>query len=335
MNIDRCPCTLEAGHNTYSPKALKKMFGSKKIAHVLPFNLEEFYANNRQEAIKQRATISISGAQEKYMLVLDTKNKTLRFPYETEQTAYILKPALQDRAFRFATESPANEHLTMQIASQVYKMRVAENALIFFDNGELAYLTKRFDIDGNTKIAQEDFATLLGYSRENAGENFRAKGSYEAVARKMKECMPAYSIEAERFLAMILFNYLFSNGDAHLKNFSLKQTGLQDYRLSPCYDLLNTRLHLPNDTALALDLFDDDYFTPSYEKLGFYAYPDFYEFALKIGIRQDRASKIIDFFRQHNPLTDTLITHSFLSEECKKMYSVYYQDRLKALSIGV
>jgi serine/threonine-protein kinase HipA len=335
MNIDRCPCTLEIGHNAYSPKAQKKMFGGKKIAHVLPFNLEDFYANNRQEAIRQRTQISISGAQEKYMLVLDAKNKILRFPIAHEQTTYILKPSLQDRAFQFATESPANEHLTMQIASQVYKMRVAENALIFFDNGELAYLTKRFDIEGDTKIAQEDFATLLGYSRENAGEGFRAKGSYEAIARKMKECIPAYAIEAERFFAMILFNYLFSNGDAHLKNFSLQQIGIQDYALAPCYDLLNTRLHLPHDTALALDLFDDDYFTPSYEKLGFYAYPDFYEFGLKIGIRQSRLQKIMDFFGQHNPLTNELITRSFLSEECKKMYAIYYQDRLKALSIGI
>ena len=41
---------------------------------------------------------------------------------------------------------PANEHLTMQIAKQVFKLKVAENALIFFQNGEPAHLTKRFDI---------------------------------------------------------------------------------------------------------------------------------------------------------------------------------------------
>jgi serine/threonine-protein kinase HipA len=46
---------------------------------------------------------------------------------------------------------PANEHLTMQIARQVYGIETAENALIFFKDGAPAYITKRFDVkeDGN------------------------------------------------------------------------------------------------------------------------------------------------------------------------------------------
>ncbi|HQT21521.1 hypothetical protein [Daejeonella sp.] len=39
-----------------------------------------------------------------------------------------------------------NEHLTMQIARQVYGLKTAENALIFFQDGTPAYLTKRFDV---------------------------------------------------------------------------------------------------------------------------------------------------------------------------------------------
>lgn len=31
--------------------------------------------------------------------------------------------------------------------------------------------------------------------------------------------VPAWKIEMERFFRLVLFNYLFSNGDAHLKNF--------------------------------------------------------------------------------------------------------------------
>jgi serine/threonine-protein kinase HipA len=41
---------------------------------------------------------------------------------------------------------PANEHLTMQIARQVYGIETAENALIFFKNGAQAYITRRFDV---------------------------------------------------------------------------------------------------------------------------------------------------------------------------------------------
>ena len=41
---------------------------------------------------------------------------------------------------------PVNEHLTMQIAYQVYGIETAENVMIFFGNGEQAYIIKRFDM---------------------------------------------------------------------------------------------------------------------------------------------------------------------------------------------
>ena len=65
---------------------------------------------------------------------------------------------------------PANEHLTMQIASRIFKIQTAENGLVFFSNNEPAYLIKRFDIglDG-TKLGKEHFASLAGKTEENAG----------------------------------------------------------------------------------------------------------------------------------------------------------------------
>jgi serine/threonine-protein kinase HipA len=48
---------------------------------------------------------------------------------------------------------PANEHLTMQIARQVFGIETAENALIFFQNGEQAYITKRFEIYTGKQIS--------------------------------------------------------------------------------------------------------------------------------------------------------------------------------------
>jgi len=52
-----------------------------------------------------------------------------------------------------------------------------------------------------------------------------------------------------------LFNYLLSNGDVHLRNFSLIQTSMGDYSLSPAYDLMSTDLHMPNESDTALDLY--------------------------------------------------------------------------------
>src|SRR5690606_31451177 len=51
---------------------------------------------------------------------------------------------------------------------------------------------------------------------------------------------------------LILFNYLVSNGDAHFKNFSLIETPQGDFKLSPAYDLLNSRIHI-EDRDFALE----------------------------------------------------------------------------------
>lgn len=77
---------------------------------------------------------------------------------------------------------PANEHLTMQIARQVYGISTAENALIFFSDGEPAYITRRFDVapDG-TKIKQEDFAALWNRSGATHGRNFKYTGDYAGM----------------------------------------------------------------------------------------------------------------------------------------------------------
>lgn len=53
-------------------------------------------------------------------------------------------------------------------------------------------------------------------------------------------------VNMERFFTLVVFNYIFANGDAHLKNFSLILDG-QDYSLAPAYDLLNTSLHVDGD----------------------------------------------------------------------------------------
>ena len=46
-----------------------------------------------------------------------------------ESGRYILKPIPEYKGIRFRHNIPANEHLTMQIASQVYKINTAANAL--------------------------------------------------------------------------------------------------------------------------------------------------------------------------------------------------------------
>lgn len=47
---------------------------------------------------------------------------------------------------------------------------------------------------------------------------------------QLRSHLPAYRLEAARLYKLLVFNYLFSNGDAHLKNFSLLETPQGDFR---------------------------------------------------------------------------------------------------------
>ncbi|MGN6418360.1 MAG: HipA domain-containing protein [Pseudobacter sp.] len=57
--------------------------------------------------------------------------------------------------------------------------------------------------------------------------------NYLQLFQLMQKYVPAYIVEAPKLLKLLVFNYLFSNGDAHFKNFSLLKTPIGDYRLSP------------------------------------------------------------------------------------------------------
>ena len=328
-----CPCTLAEGFNTYSPSALRNMFFGKKVSHILDFDPPDVSEEVAEKFRQNSKTISISGAQFKQSLVLE-KNK-LRLTQPEESGQYILKPVPIRPPFGKPEELPANEHLTMQIAKQVYGISTAACALIFFKNGEPAYITKRFDFNSEgVKIAQEDFASLSGFARGKDGEEYKNQGSYEDITRIMKIHVGAYAVEAEKYYERIVFNYLFNNGDAHLKNFSLSQTPSGDYVLSPAYDMIDTRIHNPSDSFFALrdGLFSGDYSTGSFKVLGSYAYDDFYEFGMKISLMESRITKILDKYRIDNRDTRDLITRSFLGAEAKILFGSHYADRLRMLN---
>lgn len=336
MNLKKikyCPSTLAEGFNSYSPSAIRNMFYGKKVNHILDFDAPKINEEVAELLRQNSKIISVSGAQFKQSLLLEKNKLQLTKPGEIGQ--YILKPIPLRPPFRKADELPANEHLTMQIAKQVYKINTAECALIFFKNGEPAYITKRFDINTDgSKIAQEDFASLTGSSKQKDGENYRSNGSYLYLANTMKRFVVAYPVEIEKYFERILFNYLFSNGDAHLKNFSLQQTLNKDYLLSPAYDLVDTSIHIPTDTFFALEdgLFKEDFKGESFQALSYYAYDDFYAFGLKIGMIENRVKKLLEKYCTHNKLTAKLIMHSFLSDPTKQLYKSHYLDRLKMLN---
>jgi serine/threonine-protein kinase HipA len=325
-----CPSLLTEGFNTYSPAALRRLFQGKRVSHILPYDAPQKNEADTEKFLENRKRISISGVQEKFSMILQ-KNQ-LRLTEPGEQGTYILKPIPRD--LKKVNQLPANEQLTMQIATQVYGIYTAACAMIFFKNGDPAYITKRFDVkDDGTKWGAEDFATLAGKTSDNAGFNFKYDYSYEEIGALIRRYVPAWRIEMEKYFSLVVFNYLFSNGDAHLKNFSLLESESGDYFLSPAYDLVNTRIHV-DDTDFALDkgLFVDKFRSTTFEKSNHPGKEDFMELSRRLGIVNDRAEKLLQPFLTKQPMVDTLTHRSFLDEPVKRGYLLDYNNRRNRLN---
>ncbi len=328
--LNVCPSTLMAGYDTYSPSALKAMFDGRIVSHVFSGASPDDNDEEGRAAVRNVGRISLSGAQPKFSVIVGHDGR-LRYTEEGERGAYILKPRPTGYQIINKDYCMANEHVTMQIASRIYKIETAANALCFFEDGRPAYVTRRFDVHDNGKYDQEDFAALLGYTKDNGGANYKYdKVSYEECAEVIRRYVKAAPVDIRRFFRLVLFNFITLNDDAHLKNFSLiKRNG--EYRLSPAYDLVNTSLQLSEPRIFALDkgLLKDGGILNDPAHLG---RKTFEEFGRRIGLNDKVIRQDIDFFSSENPLVKELLDRSFLSERLIKEYWTGYSFRCKMLN---
>lgn len=330
-----CPSTLSYGYSDYSPKALRTLFEGKIATCYMDFSFEEednaidmsgagFLSGSDYR--KSIENMSISGVQEKCPAIVD--NGKIRIAFSDERSTHILKPAPLDRLY-LRKQIPANEHLTMQIASQVYGIDTAENGLCFTSTGQPVYITKRFDImpDGR-KRAMEDFASLIGKTETNAGDEYKYDGSYDDIANGIRRFVPASKIALEKFFRLVVFNYIFANGDAHLKNFSVIHND-GDVALAPEYDLINTAMHLDGDDfGLKNDLSPYIEKSDIYDTTGHPCRLDFERFGTHIGLRDSRIRKILDEFMNFPPKVYDLIDNSFLSDDkTRRTYKRIIEER--------
>ena len=317
--LNGCPSTLAEGFNTYSSAARKLLFDGKAVSHILGFDSPNNESADTEEYARHVGRISLSGVQPKASLVLNAENQLVR-PTDGQRGQYILKPAPSSYSLLERKYCPANEHLSMQIASQVYHIETAANALCFFRDGEAAYLTRRFDVapDGG-KYQQEDLASLGGLTKANGGS--------EIIRRYTK----AAAVEVLKFFRIVVFNYLILNDDAHLKNFSLMNRGDGEYHLTPAYDLINTSLHLYEPRIFALDkgLFREGM---QFSDTHTVSRQDFEEFGRRIGLSPRLVNRELDFFATEHPLAQELISRSFLSEQLKRYYRQSYNYRRTTLT---
>ena len=221
----------------YDDKTLRAMFG-KPIQPTIPISLDEISI----EAQKLAGKLSISGVQPKLSVRLDGEKLV---PVEKDGQ-YILKPQTQD-----FPELPQNEYLCMQMGRR-FDLNTAQFVLLELSDGSPAYVVKRFDRFKKgrrvEKLACEDMHQILGGPDKYAG-------SHEQVAKVIKEHCRFSPLELQRLFEMTIFNFAIGNGDAHRKNFSLLTSADGTVALSPAYDLVSSRLVIPEeDEQLALSL---------------------------------------------------------------------------------
>lgn len=197
--------------------------------------------------------ITIGGVQKKLALHLEKNRNLYRLTLTGHPAGYILKPGSADYP-----ELPEMEHTVMSLAD-LAEIPTVPHGLISLASGETAYITRRIDrilpaspthsgITG--KVPMEDFCQLSGRLTED-----KYKGSCEQGGKIIARYSARPGLDLAEYYYRILFCFITGNADMHLKNFSLLRSPI-GWVLSPAYDLLSTRLLLPEDkeeTALTLN----------------------------------------------------------------------------------
>lgn len=315
--------------NDFTTRELKDLFDGKHVSALLPY--DSLDANPQLIHLIQEGNgrLSISGAQEKYAVVAE--DGRLRLTRKEENGRFIIKPIPTDRRFLFRDDMPANEALTMSIARDIFHLEVAAHGICYLGNGDPVYITRRFDYrsDG-AKLGMEDFASLAGLSESTHGRDFKYSIlSYEDCALLIQKYCSAPQVDLLKFYHILIFNFLFSNADAHIKNFSLLEHAPGEYRLAPAYDLLNTQMHIDSPVfALEKGLFKEGTPITDTTPIGRQMFQAFGE---RLGIPQKVIARTLDQFCTHDEDILNRIQTSLMSEAAKTDYSRQYLYRRSTL----
>jgi serine/threonine-protein kinase HipA len=309
MNL--CPITYTpCGENRYSKTGLKVLATGLKTLKDLEYTAEE----QRKEAFKRAAKMSIQGVQPKLSAILSIKDG--KFILVDKGGRYILKPQHQ-----FYTQLPENEDLTMRLANEI-GLEIPVHGLLWSKDNTLTYFIKRFDRKGqNDKVPVEDFAQLAGLSRDT---------KYDYTMEKMVKLIDDYctfpAIEKIKLFKLVIFNYLIGNEDSHLKNFSII-TDDNQIRLSPCYDLVNSTIELKEqDEEIALPLKGKKKHLTRNVLVNYFGIE-------RCELTEKSIEKVLETISLAIPKWKTLIDISFLSNEMKSKYFDLLDRRLNTLKI--
>lgn len=305
-----CYQPLEQHEIDFHSRCSKKIFGTV-IPPVLPYSKADIESLALEVV---RSQVTITGVQPKLSVDLKKeKGGEKRFTIVGLWGGYILKPQTEQYA-----NIPENEDLTMHLA-RLAKINTVPHSLIRFKDGSLAYITKRIDRDkkGN-KIPMEDMCQLTEKLTEQ-----KYKGSHEQIAKKIVEFSAYPVLDLINYVEVLLFCYLTGNADIHLKNFSLYKK-IKETTLTPAYDLLSTKLVIPEDTEeLALTL------NGKKRKL---KRSDFDNLLKTMKVEDKVIENTYNKFRKVLPLWYDFIDISFLPNQMKTDYKALIEHRSSILN---
>lgn len=293
----------------YLPEEAKKIFGSKDFQSGLSFSLSAIDILQKQQASLGH---TVTGVQKKLSMELNLQKKS-RLTIVDFEGDFILIPPTNNYP-----NMPEIEHLCMQMARYL-GFEVPDCALIPLNSGELAYIVKRFDRNKGKKLYQEDFCQLSGKSTE---EKYRS--SLEKCGKIIKTYCKETAPNLAMFFDLNLYCFLIGNSDMHLKNFSLvrsERTG--EFQLSPLYDLLSTKLLIPEDieeTALAIN-----------GKKNKIKRTDWEELAINLSLDPDYFERALQKISKQIPKMLKLIEISYLTKKNKESLTKMIEKNLSTL----
>ena len=147
-------------------------------------------------------------------------------------------------------------------------------------------MIKRFDREKDFKIHQEDFTQILG-------QIDKYKGSVEQIGQKLKEISSAPGYDVQLLFERVVLNFILGNGDAHSKNYSVSYRDKDTIRLTPAYDIVCSKLLIPNeeDSALTINGRKNKLQRKNFDKLAKYL-------NIPIKVRYEKIEKKFDVMRK-------------------------------------
>jgi len=296
----------------FHARCSKKLFGTA-TAPLLPYSLEQMYELANEVV---RRSVTVTGVQAKLSMDIETYKETkkeTRFTIVGLWGGYVLKPPSDQYEYL-----PEIEDVTMHLA-KIMKIKTVSHTLIRLKSGELAYLTKRIDRVQDKKLAMEDMCQLTERLTED-----KYKGSMEQIGKIIRKYSDNSGLDVLALFEIALFSFLTGNADMHLKKFSLIRESDGSVVLAPAYDLVATKLVIPQDT-------EETALTINGKKRNIIL-NDFKGFAKSLGLNEKTLQNSLDKIQSSIPLMLDFIDQSFLTNQLKKSYKQLIEDRAKAVN---